>query len=221
MKRGEKISLILAVLFTVIPAIVTFYLPIFKNILGWVPFDFILPWMMRGGILTLVFTLGWSLRGFVETPDAERVDSIEGCIQKDDIAWKGIADISEGHIVDFDLPFHPICPECQTPLKKDTFEPPVQQSRRSPGYSRSGPAKRIWVCSNDNCSHTAHRKGGIHEDAGNLFESHIKKIVESEGEEYSLDSLMARINGKVTPRSVWEEYAEIVDDEQVSTNCFH
>ncbi|CDK39497.1 hypothetical protein BN903_49 [Halorubrum sp. AJ67] len=92
-----------------------------------------------------------------------------------------------------------------------------------PSYSRSTQSKKIWVCSNDECGHSANRDTSEYSDAENLFERHIRRIVESEDEEYSLQSLLDRLgeDEKVTGRRIWEKYAEIVDDDQISTNCFH
>ncbi len=221
MERGTKISIILTILFVGVPSIGSFYLPLLTDFVGWLPLDFIFTWMSRVGILTLGFTLGWYLRAGSETTDAERVDAIEGCIQKDGIAWKGTATLSRGQLVDYDLPYKPICPKCQTPMKKDTFEASIPQRRRNPSYSRSSQSKNIWACPNDDCGHAADRSAGKHDEAENLFERHIGRIVESEGEKYSLNDLIDRIDGKVTPRRIWEEYYKVTSEPHISTNCFH
>lgn len=223
MERGTKITTILTILFVGIPAIGNFYLPLLTDIVGWLPFDFIFTWMLRLGILALGFTLGWYLRGDSEVAEAERVDTIEGCIQKNDIAWKGTATLSRGKVVDTDIEYKQICPECQTPMNKDTFDVPAQQRGVKPSYSRSTQSKKIWACPNDGCGHSADRGKDEYNEAENLFERHIRRIVESENEEYSLQNLIDRLgqDEEVTPRRIWEEYAEVVDDEQVSTNCFH
>jgi len=217
------LSLLATVSLIGIPTAAGFYPPLFAGFAESLPLDFIFTWMLRFGILALGFTLGWHLRGDSEVTDAERVDTIEGCIQTNDIAWKGTAALSRGKVVDTDVEYKQICPKCQTPMKKDTFEAPAQQRRVKPSYSRSTQSKKIWACSNDGCGHSANRGTSEHSDAENLFERHIRRIVESEDEEYSLQNLLDRLgeDEKVTGRRIWEEYAEVVDDEQVSTNCFH
>jgi hypothetical protein len=223
MERGTKISIILTILFVGIPAIGNFYLPLLSDFVGWLPLDFIFTWMSRAGILTLGFTLGWYLRGESETTDAERVDAIEGCIQTDDIAWRGTAALSGGKVVHTDVEYKQICPKCQTPMKKESYDIPSGGRRPKPSYASSTTTRRVWECPNDECGHTATRDSGQHDEAENLFERHIRRIVESTGEEHSLQNLLDRIgeDEEVTSQRIWEEYAEVVDDEQVSTNCFH
>ncbi|WP_134672629.1 hypothetical protein [Halorussus marinus] len=228
MNRTTLIALLsfLATVFLIgIPTAAGFYPPLFAGLTETLPLDFIFTWMLRFGILALGFTLGWYLRGESETADAERVSEIEGCIEKDDIAWKGTATLSRGSIVDTDVEYKQICPKCQTPMKKESYEMPSGGRGRKPSYGRSTTTtRRVWECPNSECGHTAKRDSGKHDEAENLFERHIGRIVESsEDEEYSLQSLLDRIGEgeEVTGQRIWEEYAEVVDDEQVSTNCFH
>lgn len=222
MARGTKISIMLTILFVGIPAIGNFYLPLLTGLFSWLPLNFIFTWMGRVGILTLGFTLGWYLRGESETTEAEQVDTIEGCIEKDDIAWKGTAVLSQGRVVDTDVEYKQICPKCQTPMKKESYKLPSGR-RRKPSYSTSTTTRRVWECPNGDCEHTAGREAGQHDEAENLFERHIGRIVESNDEVYSLQILLDRLDEdeEHTPRRIWEEYAEVVDNEQVSTNCFH
>lgn len=224
MDRGTKISITLTIIFAAIPAIGTFYLPRLSALASWLPFDFIFTWAGRFAVLTLGFTLGWYLRGDAETTDAERIKSIEGCILNDDIAWKGEAALSRGEIVDKGLDYTRICPKCQTPMKKESHEIPRSQRRAKPSYGNSSTTRKVWECPSNGCGHTAKREAGQHDEAERLFERHIGRIVESSGEEYSLQNIIDRIreeDKEVTPRRIWEEYAVIVDDEQVSTACFH
>jgi hypothetical protein len=81
-------------------------------------------------------------------------------------------------------------------------------------------ATTYWDC--PSCGHTTVEEYSKYENVQNLFQSHIQRIVESEGEEYSLDYLIESIDGEVTPQAIWEQYAQIMDDDpQVSLNCFH
>jgi len=222
MERGTKISILLTILFVGVPAIGNFYLPLLTDLFGWLPLIFIFTWMGRFGILTFGFTLGWYLRGESETTEAERVDTIEGCIEKGDIAWKGTAVLSKGRVVDTDVEYKQICPECRTPMRKESYELSSGR-RRKPSYSTSTTTRRVWECPNGDCGHTTKREAGQHDEAENLFERHIGRIVESSDESYSLQTLLDRLeeDEEPTPRRIWEEYADVVDDEQVSTNCFH
>jgi DNA-directed RNA polymerase subunit N (RpoN/RPB10) len=81
-------------------------------------------------------------------------------------------------------------------------------------------ATTYWEC--PSCGHRTVEEYSKYEDAQNLFQSHIQRIVESESEDYSLDNLIDSIKGEVTPQAVWEQYARVMeDDTQVSLNCFH
>lgn len=174
------------------------------------------------GVLILGFALGWYLRGVAETTDSERVDAIEGCIEKDNIVWNGTADLSRGAVVNIEVDYKQICPVCQTPMRKESYELSSGGRRRTPSYGHST-TRRVWECPNNDCGHTATRESGQYDEAENLFERHVGRIVESQNEEYSLQNLLDRIgDGKeVTPRRIWEEYVEVVDNEHVSTSCFH
>ncbi|MFC5365358.1 hypothetical protein [Salinirubrum litoreum] len=227
MNRSTAISL-LSLLVTVfligIPtAATTLYPSFFESVLGWLPLDFIFTWMPQFGILLFGFLIGWYLRGEFETTDAERVDVIEGCIEKDDIAWKAKAKLSRGDLVDTDVEYKQICPNCQTPMKDEKYTPSRGRQQGNPRYGSSNTTRYIWKCPSSGCGHVATRNSGQHDEAENLFERHIGRIVESNEKEYSLQTLLNRIgeDEDVTPRRIWEEYAEVVDDEQVSTNCFH
>jgi len=220
--RWTKISVLVSIVLMGIPTAASFYPPLFAGLFDWLPLAFIFTWMGRFGILILGFALGWYLRGDIETTDAERVDAIEGCIEKDDIAWNGTAALSRGEVVNIDVGHKQICPTCQTPMKKESYELSRGGRRRTPSYGRST-TRRVWECPNSDCGHTATRESGQHDEAENLFERHVGRIAESQNEEYSLQNLLDRIGEgeEVTPRRIWEEYVEVVDDKHVSTRCFH
>lgn len=135
----------------------------------------------------------------------DSIDTIEGCIKVGETCWRGTATLTEdGGVSDTTLEYKAICPNCQT----------VMYDGENTSVAVATTATTYWDC--PSCGHTTVEDYGKYQDAQNLFQSHIQRIVEREGEEYSLENLI-----ETTPREVWEEYAEVVDDPQVSLNCFH
>lgn len=136
---------------------------------------------------------------------ADSIDTIEGCIEVGETCWRGTATLTEdGEVSDTNLEYKAICPNCQT----------VMYDGESSSVAVATTATTYWDC--PSCGHTTVEDYGKYSDAQNLFQSHINRIVETEGEEYSLENLV-----ETTPREVWEEYSDVVDDPQVSLNCFH
>lgn len=135
----------------------------------------------------------------------DSTDTIEGCIEVGDTCWRGTAYLTEnGEVSNTNLEYKAICPNCQT----------VMYDGENSSVAAATTATTYWDC--PSCGHTTVEDYGKYSDAQNLFQSHIQRIVESDGEEYSLENLV-----KTTPRRVWEEYSEVVNDPQVSLNCFH
>lgn len=178
-------------------------------------------------LLKGAFKVGNSLRGselidgVVTDAALNKLDTIKGCIEKEGVAWEGTARLHRGRVENTVVPFDPLCPKCQTGFIDTIDEPSIQEQRHNPSYSPKAQPTPVFECPNENCGHTVERDPKQYDAVKQLFERHAKRIVESTDEEYSLRTLGENIDGPVTPRSVWEEYAEVVDDEQVSTNCFH
>lgn len=145
------------------------------------------------------------------TTDAQLdgLDSIEGCIEVEDSCWRGTAELADGELLDTEVEYRAICPNCQT----------VMYDGENNSIPVATTATTYWDCAN--CGHETIEDYGKYRDAQNLFERAIRRIVETEGEEYSLSNLIERIDGEATPRGVWEEYTEIENDDQISLNCFH
>ena len=149
------------------------------------------------------------------------LDAIKGCIERKGVAWQGTAHLNRGDITNIEVPFDPICPNCQTGYIDTTDDPSPKDQRKNPSYSPKAQSTPVFSCPNDNCGHTVERDAEQHKAAQQLFERHARRITESQDKDYSLRSLILNNNGPVTPKRIWEEYSEVVDDEQISTNCFH
>lgn len=217
MRRSESISIIITVILIGIPSAAEFYPPLFSGIANQLPLEFIFTWMARTGILILGIIIGWFLRGHEqndlgvnvlgggnsEKDNCEKIREIEGCIEVEGICWRGTAKLSEEGISETELMNEAICPDCQTVMSH------VDGSLS--GFPLDCPR----------CDYYTFPEHKGYDDAKNLFNSHIRRIVESEGEDYSLDNIIEKIEGEATPRQIWEQYANVVDDSQVSLNCFH
>jgi|GEM_PF-2123661 len=201
-----------------------------SNLTSWIPSIFS-GWVGTALIIVFVLYVLWYILKFIGgsglLKDAEmdmhlrELDAIEGCIQKGGVAWKGTAYLNRGEVENIEIPYKPICPKCQTGLVNRTQEPSMQEQRRNPSYSPEAQPTEVFSCSNDNCDHTVARDTDQYDEVKHLFERHARRITETTDEDYSLRTLIENIDNRVTPQSIWEEYAGIVDDEQVSTNCFH
>lgn len=212
-RRLEILTLLTIILLIGIPNAAIFYPPLFAGLAEQLPLETIFNWMVRIGILIFGFSTGWYLRertiesnagsptqSDAKTPDKIGVDSVEGCIEIQDTIWSASAILADGKITT-KVEDNPTCPECQTFMNESVVG---------------------WEC--DNCEHTAWREhtGGPFPDRANtLFKSEVSRIFESDGEPYSLDSLVERIDGEPTPRAIWEAYAGVVDRPHVRTDCFY
>lgn len=226
MSKWTKISVVVTIVLIGIPSAAGFYPPLFAGVAEQLPLDLILTWMGRIGLVALGGLLGWSARGYRDseqdegtTPgstdevpvedDEETVQSIEGCIETGETCWRGTAELSDGELVETEVAYRAICPRCQTVM--------YDGENQSVGVATT--ATTYWDC--PSCGHRTVEEYSKYEDAENLFNSHIQRITESRGEDYSLDNLIESIDGEVTPRGIWEQYADLADDPQVSLNCFH
>jgi hypothetical protein len=203
----------------------------------------VLGWTQNFLIAGFAFATGWLLKSKltssepsleVET-DADGVpiqeaedktpsiDKIVGCVAVDEMAWRGIAEFSDVKIEDVDVELTPRCPDCQKEMTRESYELPTGRGGnpyKSPLRGQSTVTRKRWQCPDEDCGYTADRESGQHSEAQRLFKGFVQDIVESEGQEYSLDNLIERVEGDVTPQKVWEEYAEVIDNIHVSTNCF-
>lgn len=135
---------------------------------------------------------------------SDSIDTIEGCLEVDGALWRGTAYISDGQLEDVEVPYKPLCPRCQTIIYDHEKESvPVATT-----------ATTYWDC--PSCGYRTEESINKYDNAQKIFETKFQQIVESEEEEYSLENLV-----ESTPEEVWEDYAEIVSDQQVSTDCFH
>ena len=228
MSRWTKISIIVTVILVGIPTAAGFYPPLFAGLAERIPLELILTWMGRLGLLALGLLLGWFIRGFQEneaktgfdTDDTgvevgtgnggnSTVETIEGCIEVGETCWRGMAELSNGQVSETTVAYRALCPQCQTVM--------YDGENNTVGVATT--ATTFWDC--PNCDHTTIEEYSKYENAQNLFNSEIRRIVESEGEEYSLDTLIEGIDGEVMPRRIWEQYAEVRDSPQVSLNCFY
>lgn len=228
MDRQTKLTVIIAVasvgtllisFLTGLPVIIDRYPEFLAGVISGLPMDAISVWSERVGLLLLGITLGWYARGRVEADSTTSVNTIEACVEKGGVAWKGTAELSNGKLVNIDIPYKPICPKCQSFPKEKT----VRYNTNSGPYDRRSQPKSqdYWKCPNSDCQHSKKSEYDYFKEAENLLESHFERIIESEGEEYSLDALVEAIDGEPTPKEIWRQYVEVVDDSDVSTNCFH
>ncbi len=234
MDRGRIIHIAVFMIFVGIPTSATFYPPLVSRFTNLLQLNPISIWLGRLGVLLVVVYLGNRLLNVLGTrstsgthEDASEdmtlqdLDKIEGCIERQGVAWKGTAHLNRNNITNIEVPFDPICPNCQTGFIDTTDDPSFQEQRQNPGYSPKAQSIPVFSCPNNNCGHTVERNAEQHDAARRLFERYARQIVESTDEDYSLRALVENIHGPVTPQAVWKRYTEVVDDDQVSTNCFH
>jgi hypothetical protein len=133
--------------------------------------------------------------------DEPAVEKIVGCIETDGILWRGFADLtSEDGAAELDVDTDPKCPDCQTDMEQISGNE--------------------WECLNSNCGYSASTEIRPYKEAESLFKKHIEKILNSNDEEYTLENLIESIDGEVTGDKIWRKYHEVVDDEEVSIDCF-
>lgn len=221
---------ILSLLFSIlagIPQIVDFYPNALSGLFDLIPLDFVSNWGERFGLLLLGITIGWFAHVRTLSETYASVDTIEGCVEVRDIAWKGTGNISDGSINGIDVSHNPVCPDCQSPMNSEERKRgrsggiPIR-SRNRAALSGSS-TSYFWKCPSSDCGYSSKKDFDGRDDALNLLQKHFDRITETDGEEYSLDSLIETIqesDREVTPREVWRQYEEDIDDSDVSTKCF-
>lgn len=157
-------------------------------------------------------------------------DGIKGCIDRDEVLWRFTAtvNIEDRSIEEVSVRDRPTCPECRAELTKETGDLLGSESIGGVGspYSKSFDAKRrnalsnrpFWDCVS--CDFTVSREIGVRSDVETVARRHAERVVESRGESYSLPALVESVE-EVDARTVWEAYAGVVEDSDVSTRCFH
>ncbi|WP_424016291.1 hypothetical protein ACOZ4N_01300 (plasmid) [Halorientalis pallida] len=215
------IASVILVYFRVVDSQTDYLSPIRSAVSGWVGNALLLV----AGLYIAWSILKWLFGSLLKEASKEHIrqslDEIEGCVEKDGIAWQGTAHFAEGRVQNIYLPYDPTCPECQTGMVDRTDQPSSQEQRQNSSYSQDAQPTPIFACPNEACGHTAERTSNQTDEVEKLLERHAKRIVETVDEPYSLSSLVEGIEDGITPRRVWKEYVSVVDDEQVSTNCFH
>lgn len=166
-------------------------------------------------LLRFIFKISSSLGtpGLLE--DAKRdvtlreLDAIEGCLKVSGALWRGTAHISNGELEEIEVPYKAYCRRCHTLMYDDEKE----------GVPVAVLGKTEYMDCPD-CGFRTEKSISKYHDAEKLFDTHFEQIIESDSEEYSFQTLIENIDEGVTPRRVWEEYVEVVDDDKVSTDCF-
>ena len=172
-------------------------------------------------------TTGWYARAQRASETPTPVDEIEGCVEVRGVAWKGTANLSNGTVESIDVSHNPVCPECQSPMNSEKVT-----RRRSGGISSRAKNRAamsgfnssyIWKCPSADCDYRSEKDFDGHDDAFNLLEKHFDRITESDNKKYSMEALIDYIQndgGEVTPRQIWSRYVQVVDDSDVSLECF-
>lgn len=157
-------------------------------------------------------------------------DGIKGCIKRDDVQWRFTAElnIEERSVSEITVRGRPTCPECRAELSKtrddllgsDSIGGPASPftSSFNAGRRRTLSNRPFWDCVS--CDFTVARTTGARSNVIPLARMHAERIVESVDESWSLPELVNGLDD-VDGLSVWEAYADVVDDEEVSTECFH
>jgi len=88
------LTLIIAML-TGIPTIINYYPSALQNFLSTIPLKFISVWSLRFGLFLLSILVGWIGHIVYKSPS---IDSIEGCVEVDDVLWGGTAEFSNKNL---------------------------------------------------------------------------------------------------------------------------
>lgn len=187
-------------------------------------------------VLALLKSAGWVGKRLPTRADMrERINEyrnpfpggIKGCIERDDVLWRFTAtlNIDDRSVEEVDVRFKPVCPECRAELDSETVDLPGSRGPAAPYASPFEKRRRqamrnrpIWRCVS--CDFSDSRDIDARSEVRTLARRHVERIVESRDESYSLPALVTGLD-EVDTRSVWEAYADVVDDSEVSTQCFH
>lgn len=192
--------------------------------------------MSPSEVLAVLKSAGWVRDRLASTSEMkERIDEyrnpfpdgIKGCIERDDVLWRfnATVNIDDRSVEEVDVRFNPVCPECRAELGSDTVDLPGSRGATAPYASRFDTRRRramknrpIWVCAA--CDFSDSRDTDARSEVRTLAQRDVERIVEARDEPWSLPALVESVE-KVDARSVWEAYADVTDDEHVSTECFH
>ncbi|GAB3704340.1 hypothetical protein GCM10028858_21220 [Halorubrum pallidum] len=173
--------------------------------------------------------IGWYAHiRYTSTGSSTTFSSLEGCVEVRGTLWKGTAEVRSGEINGISVSNEPLCIECQSPMNRDETKVSGISSARSRNSAAMGGGGRSktqyrWKCPSSGCGNTVVRDFDREDEAFNLFSKHFDRIVKSQGENYSLNSLINKIDdteSEVTSRHVWRKYVEIANDPDVSKKCF-
>lgn len=186
--------------------------------------------------LALLKSAGWVSDRLPSTSEVkERIDEyrnpspdgIKGCIERDGVLWRfnATVNIDDRSVEEVDVRFNPVCPECRAGLDSDTVDLPGSRGATAPYASRFDTRRRramrnrpIWVCAV--CDFSDSRDTDARSEVQTLAQRDVRRIVESRDNPWSLPALVSRLD-EVDSRSVWEAYADVVDDDHVLTQCSH
>lgn len=190
-------------------------------------------------VLATLKSAGWvldrapslsSVQDRIDKPSNPFPNGIQGCVERNDVLWRFTAtlDIEKRRVDEITVRDRPTCPECRAalePTQDDLFGSDVIGGPQSP-YSKSFDAKRrralknhtFWDCTR--CEFTTDRDRDSSTNIEAIARLHAERIVESRDELYSLPALVTQLD-EVDARSVWEAYGDVVDDDDVSVQCFH
>lgn len=212
----DNIPTWLMVLLVGVPAAVKFYPPIFASAFGFVPniVQNIIRFLPIGIITEIFYSLGifsagfWAGRRISGPGDTSSgtndISNIIGCIEKNDVAWRFEATISNEEFR-INTKRTPRCPECQTEMKSEGTRNHYQNSK--------------WACPNSDCGHKADYSDDT--EAKKIFSRHIEMILNDTNEPYFVDNIVDQINGTPSGTKIWEEYVDQVgnDYSDISTAC--
>lgn len=192
--------------------------------------------MSPSEVLAVLKSAGWVSDRLPSTSEMkERIkeyrnplpNGIKGCIERDDVLWRFDArvNIDDRSVEEVDVRFSPVCPECRAELDSDTVDLPGSRGPTSPYASRFDSRRRramrnrpIWDCIA--CDFSDSRDPDARSEVRTLARRDAERIIEARDEPWSLPALVESVE-KVDAWSVWEAYADVVDDEHVSIKCYH
>lgn len=217
----SAIASVILVIFVGIPSAIKFYPQFFTGLADGLPASFVgvIDLLPINLLLTLMTGLGiilFVLFGILVTVSGEsksegtdstlNINRIIGCIEKEGVAWRCRAKISDGNLERVQISREPRCPRCQTEMNSEN--------------RRSATRRSKWKCPNSDCGHRVDYS--TNDDAEKVFRRHIERILNSDGESYSLESLKDNTDGKVTEDEIWKEYIKKEGDKysDISDSCF-
>lgn len=113
-----------------------------------------------------------------ESKDPKPVlNAIEGCIEKDEVAWRGIAEISELNIESIDFPYEPRCPRCTKEMTDNSYKVSFAGRSINPFMQSRTSTRSVWECPDESCGHSTTRESRKHTKAKSLFEGEVRKII--------------------------------------------